>query len=95
MSIIKLTLERWGYRQIEVKTEIVVDSFLIPVGCLIDTGWDILCKRETVLPVVVVRVQVHPLHGLVVYFMFIITHVYIFKFIKGRNTKVQSRGDRR
>jgi hypothetical protein len=52
MSIMKRILDRWRYQQIEVKTEIVVNSFLIPVGCLIDTGWDIFRKRETV-PVVV------------------------------------------
>jgi hypothetical protein len=57
MSIIGLILERWRYQQNEVKTEIVVDSFLIPVGCLVDTDWDNFFKRETVL--------VHTIHVLV------------------------------
>jgi hypothetical protein len=54
-SIVRLILDCWRYRQIEVETEIVVDSFLIPVGCLVETGWEILIKHETVL--------VHPLRG--------------------------------
>jgi hypothetical protein len=48
MSIKQLIFERWRYRQIEVKTEIVVDSFLIRVGCLVDTGWEIIIKCEMV-----------------------------------------------
>jgi hypothetical protein len=61
MSIKRLIFERWGYRQIEVKTEIVVDSFLIWVGCLGETGWEIIVKRETV--------PVNTAHRIVFYFL--------------------------
>jgi hypothetical protein len=61
MSIKRLIFERWGYRQIEVKSEIVVDSFLIRVGCLCETGWEIIVKRETV--------PVYTVHRIVFYFL--------------------------